>query len=227
MVGGSQGADGAEDQDRVKRLRACALLVCCWACALPAQGAGPAARSLGVQLALLAADAGVLADAATPPGRRAALAERIRSSLGSLGMTARDAAQAAGRVDGTWAAGLRALFAAGKRKAFSAAARRLAAAHPADTSYFEPLEVTPLRLDAGRSIYRRHCRGCHLAPGAGDWAPDLFAMARTEPRREFIIRLLGGIYGDRTTGHANPFSDEDLASLAVYFVAGDPGAAAR
>ncbi|HUW36943.1 MAG TPA: cytochrome c [Rhodocyclaceae bacterium] len=215
----------------MKRLRgACALLVCCWAYALPAQSAGAPERSLGVQLALIAADAGVLADAATPPGRRAALSERIRSSLGSLGMTARDAAQATGRRDEAWAAGLRALralFAAGKLRAFSAAARRLAAAHPVDTSYFEPLEVTPLRLEAGRSIYSRHCQGCHLVPGpgAGNWAPDLFAMARTEPRQQFIIRLLGGIYGDRTTGHANPFSDEALASLAVYFVNGVPGAA--
>jgi len=207
-------------------LGAGALLVCGLAGTLPARGAGAPDRGLGVQLALIAADARVLADNATPPGRRVALSERIRSNLGSLGMSARAAAQASGRTDAAWPAGLRALralFSAGKLQAFSGAADRLAAAHPVDMSYFEPLAVTPLRLEAGRSIYRQYCLGCHLGPGAGNWAPDLFAMARTESRQEFIARLLGGIFGDRTTGHANPFSDEALASLAAYFLT--PGAA--
>ncbi len=205
-----------------RRLGAGALFVCTLACALPAQGAGASERTLDVQLELIAADARVLAAAATPPVRRAALSERIRSNLGSLGMTAR----AAGRQDAAWPAalaGLRELFAAGKLAAFAGAARRLAAAHPLDVAYFEPLAVTPQRLSTGRSIYRRYCQGCHLGPGAGRWAPDLFAMARKEPRREFVARLLGGVFGDRTTGHANPFSDEALASLTAYFLA--PGAA--
>ena len=205
-----------------RRLGACALFACTLACALPTQGAGAPERMLDVQLELIAADARVLAAAATPPVRRAALSERIRSNLGSLGMTAR----AAGRQDASWPAalaGLRELFAAGKLAAFAGAARRLAAAHPLDVGYFEPLAVTPQRLSTGRSIYRRYCQGCHLGPGAGRWAPDLFAMARNEPRREFVARLLGGVFGDRTTGHANPFSDEALASLTAYFLA--PGAA--
>ena len=211
----------------MKRLSgACALFVCALACALPAQAAGTPERTLDVQLELIAADARVLAAAATPPVRRAALSERIRSNLGSLGMTARAAAEDSGQTDAAWPAALarlRELFSAGDLTAFAGAARRLAAAHRLDVSYFEPLAVTPQRLSTGRSIYRRYCQGCHLGPGAGRWAPDLFAMARNEPRREFVARLLGGVFGDRTTGHANPFSDEALASLTAYFL--NPAAA--
>ena len=211
----------------MKRLSgACALFVCALACALPAQAAGTPERTLDVQLELIAADARVLAAAATPPVRRAALSERIRSNLGSLGMTARAAAQDSGQTDAAWPAALarlRELFSEGDLAAFAGAARRLAAAHRLDVSYFEPLAVTPQRLSTGRSIYRRYCQGCHLGPGAGRWAPDLFAMARNEPRREFVARLLGGVFGDRTTGHANPFSDEALASLTAYFL--NPAAA--
>jgi len=211
-------------------LTVCALFACGLAGALPAQSAAAADRELGVQLALIAGDASMLVDPATPPQRRVALSARIRSSLGSLGMTARRAAEAEGRANPDLAAGiraLRALFAAGDFAAFLRQAGRLAATYAPDVSYFEPLAVTPARLEAGRSIYRQYCLGCHEGPRSGGIAPDLFHMARTVPRKEFLARLLGGIYGDRTTGLANPFSDEELASLAAYFLNGDAAAAGK
>ena len=186
-------------------------------------------RDLRLEAALIAADARMLADPATPPGRRAGLAERIRSSLGSLAVTARYAIQAAGprdsQRDAQLAAAiseLRALFAAGTLPAFSRAADKLAAAYPIALSYFQPLTVTPGRLASGRAIYRRYCIGCHASPdpNAANPAPDLFRMAKTEPRDELIERLLAGVHGDRTTSLENPFSDEEIASLAAYFVSG-------
>lgn len=208
-------------------LGACALVF--FALVLQAPGAEAADRHLSVQLALIAGDARMLADPATPPRRREELSAHIRSSLGSLTMTARYAAEATRQTDADLLAearNLRALFAAGNLMAFLRLANRLAAAYPVDTSSFEPLAVTPSRLEAGRSIYRQYCLGCHTGtdPGAVSPAPDLFSMARTTPRKEFLARLLGGIYGDRMTSLTNPFTDEALASLAAYFVNGDPGA---
>lgn len=200
--------------------------------ALQAPGAAAADRRLSVQLALIAGDARMLVDPATPPRRREELSARIRSSLGSIGMTVRYAAETAGHADADLPAEtrtLRTLFAARNLIAFLRLANRLATTYPVDTSYFEPLAVTPSRLETGRSIYRQYCLGCHTGTdsGAGVPALDLFAMAHTAPRNEFFARLLGGIYGDRTTSLANPFTDEALASLAAYFINGDPGAAEK
>lgn len=216
----------------MKRLLAWALAVCALGGMLQPRGAEAAGRRLSVELALVAGDARMLADPAIPRRRREALSARIRSSLGSLAMTARYSAQAAGGTDGRLLSGvqsLRTLFAAGDLPAFSRQADRLTAAYPLDIAYFEPLTVTPLRLETGRSLYHRYCRGCHAAfdPGAASPAPDLFSLARTEPRPEFLARLLGGIHGDRMTSLENPFSDEALASLAAYFVKGDPGASKK
>ena len=200
--------------------------------ALQAPGAVAADRRLSVQLALIAGDARMLADPATPPRRHEELSARIRSSLGSIGMTERYAAETAGHTDADLPAEtrtLRALFATRNLIAFLRLANRLAAAYPVDTSSFEPVAVAPSRLETGRVIYRQYCLGCHTGtdPGAGARAPDLFSLAHNAPRKEFFARLLGGIYGDRTTSLANPFTDEALASLADYFVNGDPGVVER
>ena len=142
-------------------------------------------------------------------------------------MTVRYAAETAGQVEADLPAEvrtLRTLFAAGNHMAFLRLANRLAAAYPVDTSYFEPLAVTQSRLETGRSIYRQYCLGCHTGTDPGAPAPDLFSVAHTVPRKEFFARLLGDIYGDRMTGLTNPFTDEELAGLAAYFINADPGA---
>jgi len=204
--------------------------------AQPARAASEAGRDLRLEVALIAADARMLADPATPARRREGLAERIRSSLGSLAVTARYAMQAKGARDAQLAAAigeLRALFDAGELPAFSRAAAKLTAGYPVGLSYFQPLTVTPGRLQSGRAIYQRYCIGCHASSGhdAANPAPDLFRMAQTRPRDELIERLLAGVHGDRTTSLENPFSDEEIASLAAYLVsgkeAGAPAAADR
>lgn len=191
-----------------------------------ALGATRAERDLGLELALVAGDARRLAEPAISPLHREGLSERIRSSLGTLPITARYAAQDGGRADPALAADvgeLRALFAQGNVAQFSALAARLATEHPLDLAYFRPLAITARRIEMGRSIYERHCLGCHAHPDPASAlpAPDMFRMARTQPRDEFLARLIGGMHGDRTTGLDNPFTDEAIASLAAYFVAGE------
>ena len=207
-----------------RALGACALLLLGMGCSAAAL-ASDARRDLGLELALIAGDARRLADPAVSARRKEALSEHIRSSLGTLAITARYAAQEGGRGEAgldASAGELRALLAAGKVSEFSALATRLADEHPLDLSYFRPLSITPRRLETGRGIYARQCSGCHEHPDPADplAAPDLFAMARNESRTEFLARLLGGIHGDRLTRLENPFPDEAIASLAAYFVAG-------
>jgi mono/diheme cytochrome c family protein len=212
----------------VKRaLGLCALVLFGLGCAVaqPAKAASDAGRDLRLEVALIAGDARMLADPATPPRRREGLAERIRSSLGSLAVTARYAMQAEGSQDAQLAAAiseLRALFTAREFPAFSRAAAKLAAEYPVGLAYFQPLGITPGRLKSGRAIYGRYCIGCHASPdsNAPNPAPDLFRMAQTGPRDELIERLLAGVHGDRRTSLENPFSDEEIASLAAYFVSG-------
>lgn len=233
MVGGSHRPDGAEDQDRVnRRLVVWALVLFGLGCCLaqPARAASDAGRDLRLELALIAADARALADPATPPRRKEGLSERIRSSLGSLGITARYAAQrgAAGDPQLREAIGdLRARFESGDRPGFAQAAAKVAAAHPIDLRYFLPLRTGAARVHAGRATYERYCIGCHASPDAraANAAPDLFRMARTAPPDELIVRLLAGIHGDRMTSLENPFSDEEIASLAAYFAAAASDAA--
>ncbi len=209
-----------------RALGACALIWFGLGFCAAALGATRAERDLSLELAVVAGDARRLAEPAISPRHREGLSERIRSSLGTLAITVRYAAQDGGRPEPALAADvgeLRALFSGGKLAQFSALAARLATEHPLDLSYFRPLAITPRRIESGRSIYERHCLGCHVHPDPtlALPAPDMFHMARTQSRDEFLARLLGGMHGDRTTGLENPFTDEAIASLAAYFVAGD------
>jgi hypothetical protein len=47
-------------------------------------------------------------------------------------------------------------------------------------------------------------------------------MAHTTPSTEFVARMLGGVHGVPRTTLKNPFSDEEIASLMVYFSTGNP-----
>jgi mono/diheme cytochrome c family protein len=203
-------------------------LGCCLA--QPARAASDAGRDLRLEVALIAADARLLADPATPPRRKQGLSERIRSSLGSLAIIARYAAQAGAVQEPQLpeaVADLRARFASGDLPGFAQAAAKVAADHPVDLRYFLPLRTGAPPVHAGRAIYERHCIGCHASPDAraANPAPDLFRMARTATPQELIVRLLAGIHGDRMTSLENPFSDEEIASLAAYFAAAASDAA--
>lgn len=223
MECGSEGAHGAENQGGMKPRSGWALITAALLVAsAPAGANGEHARRLQVELAVMQGDTKLLVDPATPPLRRQGLRQRIRSSLGTLGMLARYAAQEdRGRqpVPTKEIASLRALFAAGNMLAFARRLDRIQAGQPLELSGFLPLTASPARLRTGQSIYQRLCIGCHQNPDRTqpNPAPDLFSMAAVMPHAEFIARMLGGIHGDRTTTLQNPFSDEEIASLTAFF----------
>lgn len=192
------------------------------AASAPAGANGEHERRLQVELVVMQGDVRLLVDPATPPLRRQGLRQRIRSSLGTLGMVTRYAAQEGWDrqpVSMKEIADLRALFAAGNMRAFARRLDRITSSQPLELSGFLPLTMSPLRLRTGQSIYQRLCIGCHQNPDRTqpNPAPDLFSMAAVMPRAEFIARMLGGIHGDRVTTLQNPFSDEEIASLTAFF----------
>lgn len=192
------------------------------AAALPAWASGEHERRLQVEIAVLYGDTQLLLNPATPPLRREGLRLRIRSSLGTLGMLARYAAQedpALQSVTGKQITDLRTQFAHNNIQTFARQLKLLESRKPVDMSGFFPLTATPLRLHTGQEIYQSLCIGCHLNPvlTQPNPAPNLFSMAATIPRNEFIARMLGGIHGVHLTTLQNPFTDEEIASMTVFF----------
>lgn len=192
------------------------------AAALSAWAGGEHERHLRVEIAVLYGDTQILMDPATPPLRRQGLRERILSSLGTLGMLARYAVQEDPSSQpelNKQVADLRILFASKNIRAFARRLGQLKSSLPLDMSNFLPLTPTPLRLRTGQSIYQSLCVGCHQNPDRSqpNPAPDLFSMAAIMPRDEFVARMLGGIHGVRLTTLQNPFTDEEIASMTVFF----------
>lgn len=220
MVGRFQGADGADRKAIVSGRWRVWVAAAFAAATFAAQAAGESDRALRVELALLAGNARDMAEPATPPSRRRALAERIRSSLGSIGMVVRYALQKNPEREALLAEvhALRGAFAARDIRGLIAWANRLKAVYPLDLSYFVAAGAVPWRARLGRNIYDRYCAGCHFPSGSNppNPAPDLFAMARTQPLDELAARMLGSVHGDRLTTLENPFSDEEIADLIVY-----------
>ncbi|BBP04018.1 hypothetical protein TPL01_16030 [Sulfuriferula plumbiphila] len=198
------------------------------ATAPPVWASGEHERRLRVEIAVLHGDTRILIDPATPPLRRQGLRQRIRSSLGTLGMLARYAVQEGQQPQPglrKQVAGLRVLFATKNIRAFALRLGQLKSSLPLDMSGFSPLTATPARLRTGRSIYQSLCIGCHQNPDRTqpNPAPDLFSMAAIMPRDEFVARMLGGIHGVHLTTLQNPFTDEEIASMTAFFDQAQPG----
>lgn len=198
------------------------------AAALPVWASGEHERRLRVEIAVLYGDTKILVDPATPPLRRQGLRERIRSSLGTLGMLARYAIQEDRSPQpglSAQVADLRVLFDSKNIAAFAQRLGQLKSSQPLDISNFLPLTATPARLHTGQSIYQTLCLGCHQNPDRTqpNPAPDLFSMRTIVPRDEFVARMLGGIHGVPLTSLQNPFTDEEIASMTTFFDQVQPG----
>ena len=195
--------------------------------ALPGWAAGEHQQRLQVEIAVLYGDTKMLLDPTTPPLRRQGLRQHIRSSLGTLEILTRYAIQ-----DGVTSpaplkkqvSDIRQLFDSDQLPEFARKLQQLKTNQPLDISGFLPLTPTPLRLRTGQSIYQNLCMGCHLSPDKAQLnpAPNLFSMAKTLPTDEFIARMLGGIHGVPLTSLENPFTNEEIISMTIYFRQGPP-----
>lgn len=195
--------------------------------AAPVPAAGEYDRALRVDLTTLRGDARLLENPATPQIRQSGLWARMASTLGALGMTARQTVDRDGDPAQPLVpavADLQADFHNGQMSRFRQRIESLTARFPLDISYFFPLTITPERAKTGEKIYRQLCIGCHQNPDlqAANPAPNLFLMARSAPPGEFVARMLGGIHGVPRTTLKNPFSDEEIAALIVYFTTEKP-----
>jgi hypothetical protein len=195
----------------------------------PTRAQSESSRRLSVEFEIMLGNVRWMLAPTTEPLERKGLHARLASALSYLGITARRYLDERGIVNTgllQQVHTLRVEFKAGDSTALEARLQDLTKAYPIDLRGILPLIVTPGRLRVGRRLYRKDCWGCHVYPGIGREypAPDLFRTARTEPRREFAARLIGGVYGNFYTSMENPFSDEQIASLFAYFVHDKPPA---
>ncbi len=193
----------------------------------PARAQSESGRRLSVEFEIMLGNVRWMLAPTTAPLERKGLHARLASALSYLGITARRYLDEQGIVNTGLLRQihtLRAEFKAGDSTALEMHLQNLAEAYPIDLRGILPLIVTPKRLRVGRRLYRKDCWSCHAYPGNGREypAPDLFRTARTEPRREFAARLIGGVYGNFYTSMENPLSDEQIASLFAYFVHDQP-----
>ena len=192
-------------------------------------GSGGDGRRVAAELLVLSGDVARLSAPGLSPARRKGLAERIGGGLAALDLLLRLADEEAGRTPHPGAharsvAALRGALAAGDLAALAAGLRTLAAGYPLQVPAILPLVETPARRARGKALHERLCAGCHDGPADAEAerpAMSLFAEARRLSPAEFAARMLIGIRGDVVTGISNPFSDEEIASLMVYYRA-DP-----
>lgn len=198
----------------MRRLIAAALL----ACGLGAAAADEHRRLLAAELEVIAGDLRRLREEA--PGARevAGLRARIAGALAALPLLLRRAGAEAGDAQP-----LRAALARGDRAALAAAVHALRQRHALNTAALD-MTPTPQKLALGAAIHAQACAACHDAPRVDVELParNLFEEARRLPRAEFLARLIVGVRGDRSTAWRNPFSDLELAALAVYYRHGAP-----
>lgn len=171
------------------------------------------ARRLGAELLILDGDVRELIAGRARPLEREGLVLRLQGALSSLPLTLRRAG-----ADPQSASALRSHLERRDWQAFKAALAPLLRRYPF-AAPFLALPATPHRIAAGQALHKENCAPCHDA----DWgdvrlpAKNLAAMAARQPRTEFAARLWLGVRGTREHAYANPFSDEELASLLAYY----------
>jgi len=178
-------------------------------------------RRFPVELEILAANANILLSSTIPARQKNGLHIRIASSLGTLRFLAREylqTKQPSGKTLLQKINTLRQAFDSGKLQAFAIESRRLAQKYPVVLTGLRASDAGPRDLSAGRQIYHQLCMACHEHPDTTQSNPaqDLFTMAKTQPQREFISRLIAGVHGTPAVALRNPFSDAEIAGLAAY-----------
>ena len=193
-----------------------AFVILCVLLAQPlafAQGTG-----FRLEVALLAQEA----HRAAVGDRSPRLGARILSDLGILGFEARSYCEQAACALAPIKARIKRAQRALKGGAVDVVWREmhaLAAAYPFDFRGLVPRRSGARRLREGAFLYAHLCADCHAAPGAGNPAPDLFALARREGAADLVVDILAGVRGTRDRAYADPLNDRQAASLAAYLLA--------
>ena len=196
-----------------------------WVAPATSLAAGEHGRRVAAELLVVAGDVARLSRKGLSRPERKGLRERIAGALSGLELMLRLADEERGRPPD--AAGhrrsvaeLRAAFGQNDLTGLAAALETLIARYPLDIPAILPAIETAERLARGKGLHERLCAACHDAPrdeAVERPARSLFAEARALSSREFAARLLIGVRGDVVTGIGNPFSDEQIASLIVYY----------
>ncbi len=150
------------------------------------------------------------------------LVARIRSDLGVLGFEARSYCERAGCATApikTRIRRARTALRGGAMRIVGHEMRALAVAYPFDLRGLVPRRLSARRIREGRFLYAHLCAACHAAPGAGNPAPDLFALARHEGAAGLVVDIEAGVRGTRARAYENPLNDRQVASLAAYLLA--------
>ncbi len=194
------------------RLLLCGLAAVCLGTAARADG-GASHRQLAAELAVMAGDARQLTATRVGPQTRAGLNERLQGALASFPLLLRRAGETSQPV-----VTLRTSLDRQDWRRFIATLEPLARRHPF-TAEFMSIPSTPQRVAAGKALHKEVCASCHDA----DWgdtrlpAKNLSAQLASMSRVEFAARLWLGVRGTREHAYANPFTDEELASLMAYY----------
>jgi mono/diheme cytochrome c family protein len=192
-----------------------------------AGASGEHGRRAAAELIVMAGDARRATGIAAAQAQGKGLRDRLRGGLAALGLLLRlaDAERGAEARSHAPAIGrLRDALARDALEAFAAGMDRLVAVYPLRVPGILPALTTPRRLREGERLHRALCAACHDHPDGAVERPayNLFDEARRLDRRQLVARLLVGVRGDRVTGIANPLSDEQIASLVVFYRSGAP-----
>lgn len=178
-----------------------------------AQADGESSHRLAAELAIMAGDARQLASGRVGPQARAGLNERLQGALASFPLLLRRAGEATPPV-----AELRSSLDHQDWRRFMATLEPLVRRYPFAAGFMS-LPSTPQRIAAGNALHKEVCASCHDV----DWgdtrlpAKHLPTQLAAMSRAEFATRLWLGVRGTREHAYANPFTDEELASLMAYY----------
>lgn len=175
--------------------------------------ASDVSEHVGAELLVLAGDARRLANDPIGAQERAGLNDRLKGALAYLPLLLRRAGG-----DAQVVASLREMLARNDLQQFGRIAKGIALRYRFMPGWMSRKPDRDL-IARGAELHREFCSACHEA-GWGDIrlpAKQLKRLASVQSGEEFGARLWLGVRGTREVAYANPFDDEELAALFVYY----------
>lgn len=183
---------------------------------------GEHSRRVATELIVMSGDMKRLGSTKTATPQYKGLRDRIRGGLAGLELMARYANEEQERPVSLHAEliqNLHKAFQDNDHQHFIETLVRLINAYPFAATGILPAQATPARLKRGGTLHEEHCAACHDEPNSDVERPayNLSSEAKQLPAIEFAARMVVGVRGDRLTGIDNPLTDEQVASLIVFY----------